>query len=121
MNNLMKYLSQGMKNTVLFRNNAGTSHKGPWKQVYGNTLLDRWHVGDFSTVEYTISADFDRDNKEIINDVGKKIAATIVNILDVPESKYSILCIVPCLVCSKLSFKLTILFWKTLMRFLNNS
>jgi len=66
MNNLMKYLSQGMKNTVLFRNNAGTSHKGPWKQLYENTLLDRWHVGDFATVEYTISADFDRDNKEII-------------------------------------------------------
>jgi len=66
MNNLMKYLSQGMKNTVLFRNNAGISHKGPWKQVIGTTLLDRWHVGDFATVEYTISADFDRDNKEII-------------------------------------------------------
>ena len=66
MNNLMKYLSQGMKNTVLFRNNAGTSHKGPWKQIIGTTLLDRWHVGDFATVEYTISADFDRDNKEII-------------------------------------------------------
>lgn len=66
MNNLMKYLAQGMKNTVLFRNNSGTSHKGPWKQVYGTTLVDRWHVGDFATVEYTISADFDRDNKEII-------------------------------------------------------
>ena len=66
MQNLKKYLTDGLKNTLLFRNNAGTSHNGPWKQVYANTLLDRWHVGDFSSVEYTISADFDVNNKEII-------------------------------------------------------
>lgn len=66
MQNLKKYLTDGLKNTLLFRNNAGTSHNGPWKQVYTDTLLDRWHVGDFSSVEYTISADFDVDNKEII-------------------------------------------------------
>jgi len=50
----------------LFKNNSGTSYNGPWKQVYTDTLLDRWHVGDFSSVEYTISADFDTNNKEII-------------------------------------------------------
>ena len=66
MQNLKKYLTDGLKNTLLFRNNSGTSHNGPWKQVYTDTLLDRWHVGDFSSVEYTISADFDVDNKEII-------------------------------------------------------
>ena len=66
MQNLKKYLTDGLKNTLLFRNNAGTSYNGPWKQVYTNTLLDRWHVGNFSSVEYTISADFDVLNKEII-------------------------------------------------------
>ena len=66
MQNLKKYLTDGLKNTLLFRNNAGTSHNGPNKQVYANTLLDRWHVGDFSSVDYTISADFDADNKELI-------------------------------------------------------
>jgi len=66
MQNLKKYLTDGLKNTLLFRNNSGISHNGPWKQVYADTLLDRWHVGDFSSVEYTISADFDVDNKEII-------------------------------------------------------
>jgi hypothetical protein len=66
MQNLKKYLTDGLKNTLLFRNNAGTSHNGPSKQVYANTLLDRWHVGDFSSVDYTISADFDVDNKELI-------------------------------------------------------
>lgn len=66
MQNLQKYLSDGIKNTVLYKNNTGTSHNGPWKQVYTDTLLDRWHVGDFSSVEYTISADFDVNNKELI-------------------------------------------------------
>tara|TARA_B110000285_G_C14990721_1_gene546177 strand:- start:549 stop:986 length:438 start_codon:yes stop_codon:yes gene_type:complete len=66
MQNLTKYLTEGIKNTLLFKNNSGTSHNGPWKQVYTNTQLDRWHVGDFSSVEYTISADYDVNNKEII-------------------------------------------------------
>jgi hemolysin activation/secretion protein len=66
MENLKKYITQGMKNTVLFLNNSGTSYKGPWKQVIGETKLDRWHIGDFSSVEYTISSDFDRDNKELL-------------------------------------------------------
>ena len=66
MQNLKKYLTDGLKNTLLFRNNAGTSYNGPWKQLYTNTLLDRWHVGSFSSVEYTISVDFDVLNKEII-------------------------------------------------------
>ena len=63
MQNLKKYLTDGLKNTLLFRNNAGTSYNGPWKQLYTNTLLDRWHVGNFSSVEYTISVDFDVLNK----------------------------------------------------------
>ena len=71
MQNLKKYLTDGMKNTLLFRNNTGTSHNGPWKQVYTNTLLDRWHVGNFCSVDYTISADFDVNNKELI-----KVAVT---------------------------------------------
>jgi len=66
MQNLKKYLTDGLKNTLLFRNNAGTSHNGPCKQVYTNTLLDRFHLGNFASVEYTISADFDVLNKEII-------------------------------------------------------
>jgi hypothetical protein len=64
--NIGKYLKAGLKNTLLLRNNSGVSHNGPWVQVIGTTLLDRWHVGDFSTAEYTISADLDVNNKEII-------------------------------------------------------
>lgn len=64
--NIGKYLKDGLKNTLLFRNNSGMSFSGPWIQVYPNTLLDRWHVGDFSSVEYTISADLNTAQKEII-------------------------------------------------------
>ena len=81
MQNLKKYLTDGLKNTVLFRNNSGTSHNGPWKQVYTDTLLDRWHVGDFSSVEYTISSDFDVNNKEIIKvliTASRDIASVVV-------------------------------------------
>lgn len=64
--NIAKYLKTGLQNTLLLANNAGFSHAGPWKQVYTNTLLDRWHMGNFSSVEYTISADLDTNNKEIL-------------------------------------------------------
>lgn len=64
--NISKFFKEGLKNTVLFKNNAGTSHKGPWIAAYPNTVLDRFHMGDFSSVEYVISADFDSDRKEIL-------------------------------------------------------
>jgi|TARA_B110000977_G_scaffold200370_1_gene290625 hypothetical protein len=66
MQRLTKYLTDGLKNTVLFKNNSGTSHNGPWKQVYTDTLLDRFYVGEMSSVEYTISSDLDTTHKEII-------------------------------------------------------
>ena len=61
---LDKFFSKGLKDSVLL---TGTiSHNGPWKQAYTDTLIDRFHVSDFSSAEYTISADYDKDNKEII-------------------------------------------------------
>jgi hypothetical protein len=64
--NISNFFTTGLKNTVLFKNNAGTSHKGPWVAVYPDTVLDRFHVGDFASVEYTISADFNSSKKEIL-------------------------------------------------------
>ena len=52
--NLSKFFNKGLKDSVLFLSNGAMSHNGPWKQVYTNTLLDRFHVGDFSSAEYTI-------------------------------------------------------------------
>lgn len=64
--NISKFLKEGLKNTILFKNNVGISHKGPWIAAYPGTLLDRFHVGDFSSVEYTIAADFSSSKKEIL-------------------------------------------------------
>jgi|TARA_B110000908_G_scaffold85638_1_gene102331 hypothetical protein len=66
MMDISAFIKTGLQNTLLFKNNLGTSHNGPWKQVYVDTLLDRWHMGSFSSAEYTISADLDTNNKEII-------------------------------------------------------
>lgn len=64
--NITKFLKEGLKNTILFKNNLGISHKGPWVAAYPGTVLDRFHVGDFSSVEYTIAVDFSSDKKEIL-------------------------------------------------------
>ena len=64
--NILKFFSQGRKDSVLFKNNGAMSHNGPWKQIYPDTLLDRWHVGEFSSAEYTISVDLDNNDKELV-------------------------------------------------------
>lgn len=63
---ITKYFTNGLKNTIMVRNNSGMSYKGPWILLYENTLLDRWHVGDFLAADYTIVTDFDNNNREIV-------------------------------------------------------
>ena len=64
--NIAKFISAGLQNSMLLKNNSGFSFSGPWKGIYNETLLDRWHVGDFNSAEYTISIDYDNSNKEIL-------------------------------------------------------
>ena len=64
--NITKFFAEGFKNTVLLLNNSGFSFNGPWLQVYENTPIDRWHIGDIGAAEYTIFTDFDANNKEIL-------------------------------------------------------
>lgn len=64
--NLTKYFTKGLKNTLLLKDNVGTSHNGPWISLADNTVLERWHINDFASVDYTISVDFDNQNKEIV-------------------------------------------------------
>lgn len=61
-----KFFVEGLKNTLLLKNDAGFSHSGPFVLCAPNTRLDRWHVGDFSAAEYIISVDFNNTNREII-------------------------------------------------------
>lgn len=64
--NITKFFSVAANGALLSKNNGAVAHNGPWKQVYPNTVLDRWHVGDFSTAEYTISVDYSMSEREII-------------------------------------------------------
>lgn len=64
--NLTNFFTKGLKHTLLLKNNGGFSHNGPWQSLSTNAVIDRWHVNDFSSVEYTICADFDSRTKEIV-------------------------------------------------------
>ncbi len=64
--NISKYITSGLKNTLKLINGTNFSYKGPWVQVYDNTILDQWYVGDFFGVEYTICVDHNTSEKEMI-------------------------------------------------------
>lgn len=64
--NISKFFTNGLQNTILVKNNTGLSYNGPWKQVYENTLIDKWHIGDLGSAEYTFFADLNTQNKEIV-------------------------------------------------------
>lgn len=63
---ITKYFTKGLKTSIQMKDNGSFSHNGPWKQVYENTLVSRWHSGEFSSAEFTISVDFSTTQKEII-------------------------------------------------------
>lgn len=54
---------KGSKNTVRL-NRSGLAYGRPWVQVYSNTILDEWYVGDFSSASYHITVEFDSNQKE---------------------------------------------------------
>ena len=64
--NFNRFFSQGLRNTLRVLNGANFSYKGPWVQVYEDTVVDEWYVGEFMSAEYTISVDYGTFNKEII-------------------------------------------------------
>lgn len=64
--NITKFFGIGSNGSLLAKNNAAVSHNGPWQQAYPGTVIDRWHVGDFSSAEYTISADLNMSNRELV-------------------------------------------------------
>lgn len=63
---ITRYFSKGLKSSIQLKENGSFSHNGPWKQVYENTQVSRWHSGEFSSAEFTISVDYSTTQKEII-------------------------------------------------------
>lgn len=63
---LSKYIKKGLRNTLLLANNSHFSYAGRWQEVYTDLAIDRWHMGDFASAEYTITVELGRDKKEVI-------------------------------------------------------
>jgi len=68
----------GKNNSLLVKNNGSFSHDGPFVYVLETTLLDRWYINNFSTVEYSISVDLNTQNKEFIKVVAIATLDTVV-------------------------------------------
>ena len=51
-------------NNVTRLHKQNTSYKTPWIQIYDNTVLDSWFVGDYSSASYHITVEFDSNQKE---------------------------------------------------------
>lgn len=61
-----RLFGKGIKNTLLLKNGLQLSYNGPYVVIGVDTIMDQFHVNTFCTAEYTISVDYDTNNKEII-------------------------------------------------------
>jgi len=61
-----RYFLRGLKGTLRFNNGVNLSYKGPWVEIFPNTVIDEFYVGDFMSAEYTICVDGGTSDKEII-------------------------------------------------------
>jgi len=109
---LKYFFSKGAKNTVALKGGTNFSYIGPWVKLMESpiqTRLDRWHLGEFCAVEYSIVADFDTTNREIVKCIvtaGKDIAdltiygrsnlgASILNITATVNNSYVDIIVTP--------------------------
>jgi predicted transcriptional regulator with HTH domain len=61
-----RFFGKGDRNTLLMKNGLNFSYNGPYSVVEDGLVMDQWHVNTFTTAEYTISVDYDTNNKEIL-------------------------------------------------------
>ena len=65
---ITKYFRRGQNQTIEFRNGTNLSYAGPsYTLLESGTELDRWYVGSYFGVEYTIACDVNSTRKEILN------------------------------------------------------
>lgn len=60
------FFKQSPQNKLSLKNNTHLAYKGSWIQVYPDTEIDRWYVGDYSSANYTITVEFDSNKKEVL-------------------------------------------------------
>jgi plastocyanin len=60
------FFKQSPGNKLSLKNNTQLAHKGSWVQIYPDTVIDTWYVGDYSSANYTITAEFSSNKKEVL-------------------------------------------------------
>ena len=65
--NLSSFFDQGVHSTLRVKPGVNWSYKGQWVQVFNDTEIDRWYVGDFSSASYQITVEYNSNKKEILN------------------------------------------------------
>ena len=65
--NLSSFFDQGVHSTLRVKPGINWSYKGQWVQVFDDTEIDRWYVGDFSSASYQITVEYNSNKKEILN------------------------------------------------------
>ena len=67
MNKLLSSLfSKGANNTISLPDRSSFSYKGNWVGIHYNTIMDEFHLGDFSSAVYQITVEYDSNEKEIM-------------------------------------------------------
>jgi len=67
MSNFSSFFTTGPKGVLKFINKPSMSYKGNWVQVFPDTEIDRWHVGEFSSASYLITVEFGSNKKEVMH------------------------------------------------------
>jgi len=65
--NFLDYFTNGLSNTLKFKNRANFSFKGEAIPVFTNTVIDTFFIGDFSSADYEIVAEYGAADVEHIN------------------------------------------------------
>jgi len=60
------FFVRGAHNSLLLRNNTQFAYRNHWKSLHNNIVLDKWHIGEIMSANYTIIADNGRNDKETI-------------------------------------------------------
>lgn len=55
---------KGSNNSIHLPDRNNFAFRGKWIGVYNNTVMDSWHVGEFSSANYQIVVEFDSNEKE---------------------------------------------------------
>lgn len=65
--NFPSFFDQGVQSTLRLKPGVNWSHKGQWVQIFDDTEIDRWYMGDFSSASYQITVEYNSNKKEVLN------------------------------------------------------